>query len=629
MSDNSSLHENPSDEQLITSWARISLDFGATGIEVAEADEADTHEPTAQLRQEIQDMIGVIRQAAQANSSEKSTDAVMPSDEELTEEIFQRMLADAENNLDIPDAEKSTGGEEGEKQLEVSEDLVSVTDGPSKQDDASAELLDPEIEREILEATSDDVVKALLLASVDRPEILVYEADAKHVDVFVLTVEVEDDEFVTAQLGEDGVLRPGTNFEEFAAELMEELPTRGGLCATQDSYSYSVPVTTLGEELTLDADSEVAALIELEMPDVPALVAQSLTVGPVDVVPADNGWSLISCDPVSMLHILQNLGKPAIVAESTEYSQHLAFVVPGDNGRNEEPTGDWSEWMNRVVGTPVPHDVDAGAIINLVWGPAKKQTRYLPRESFALDTLWLLPGILPEPLNFVQMNDEIENLTWFYGLDETASKRLRNYVESSDSELGMESVLQLLGLPLELSKVAQGRVDMESIPGHRSLAPHMSVAKVVSESVSAFPNGTDAVSQVQRVLRGRPWIFTADGVAQLGASGLLALAATRKLSRGESARVQAALAILLAGSGVSEIAIGRVYSKLKTSDNRALGVEKKVVSDVPSLVEELDTESEKSPQGGKSKIARNLRNLRHKTKEQTRQQLRKFFGEGK
>ena len=560
----------PTDDQLMTSWARITLDFGDSGFEVSEdvEEEKETPQSADALRSEIERMIGMIRQVAQQNTGDQSgiVDSVAEH-EELTEEIFQKMLQGSEEG-DFPDSENLMSHEEATFSESSDSDSPGQDSDSSLNEDSFEEApntLDPEVEKRALEATTDDIVQALLLASVDRPEVMVYEASEEHVDVFVLVIEDEDGVLHTAQLGEDGKVQAGLEFEEFAAELMEELPVRGGLCASQDSYSCSRPVTVLGEELTVDAYSTVAALVELGMPQIPYLVHNTFVVGAVEVVPADNGWSMISTDPVSLLNLLQNLGKPAIVAEAREGRQHLSFIVPGGQSEQRESKGTWGEWMNQVVGSPVAQDVDAGAVIDLVWGPAKVLTRYIPRKSYAIDTLWTLPGVLPSPLNYVQLNDEVENLAWFYGLEESATRRLRNYVEDADSELGMESVLQLLGLPDELSKVVQGRLSMEEIPGYRHLVPEMSPVETLTESALSYPNGTDSVSQINRALMDRPWIFTADGVVQLGASGILGAVAARRLVQGKSVRTQALLAVLLAGTGATEIALGRTYRKLKNN----------------------------------------------------------------
>lgn len=615
--------EMPTDNQLMTSWARISLDYGDTGIEVAQ-DDADREEPTDQLRREITDMIGVIRQAAQQNSGEIPSWENRERDAELTEEIFQKMLAESEENKNIPEAERDTEDSSARGEgPDTGEDGAQEFEYENLGENLSHQFLNPGLEKEILEASTEDVVQALLLTCIDRPEVIVYEAGENHVDLYVLTIEGTDDLTLTAHLNEEGKIQPGTELEEFAADLMEDLPVRGGLCATQDSYSYSAPVTALGEELVLDADAEVAALIELEPSAVPALVATSLTVGPVELAPADKGWSLISSDPISMVHLLQNLGKPAIVAESTEFTQHLAFVVPGGRQSNSDTSGKISEWMNQVVGQPIPEEIDTGAVINLVWGPPKKQTRYLPRESFAVDTLWFLPGVLPEPLNFVQINDEIENLTWFYGLDESGVKRLRNYVENSDSELGMESVLQLLGLPSELSKVAQGRADMESLPGYRSFAPKLVSAENTDASAFLAEAG-ESMTQISQILRQRPWIFTAEGVAQLSASGLLAFMAARRLYRGEPARLQAIFATVLAGSGISEIVLGRTIAK----SEEAQPSDTSSSNGFPSVVEELDGKRQSLEKERRlSQVSRKLERLMQQTKRGSQSRIRKFFGE--
>lgn len=615
MSDSSSNAEQPlTDDQLMTSWTRITLDFGDPGYEVAAEDLEGDENPSDRLRQEIEEMIGAIRQVAQKNGADEQELATDISDFELTEEIFQKMLEESDTDS-VPEAEQVRADEDSEEpKLET-------------ELDADQEI-NAEFEKRVTEATTDDVVQALLLAAVDLPEIMVYEADGQHVDVYVLTIELENDIFVTAHLGDDSKIRPGTDIEEFTSQLLDELPARGGLCADQQSYSFTAPVTALGEDFTVDADAQVAALIELEMPEIPVLVAQTFVTSPVEVAPADNGWSLVHTDPFSMVNLLQNLQKPAIVAESTGTHHHLAFITP--DSKDDAAASDsvqWSEWVNKVVGDPQPQRNQDGHVIDLVWGPAKVQTRYLPQGSFAIDTLWMLPGVLPEPLNFVQMSDQIENLTWFYGLDESGARRLRNYVEDSQSELGMESVLQLLQIPDELSKIAQGRLDIENLPGHRSLLPSMNSLQTLRESVAAYPNGTDAMSRASRALLNRPWVFTADGVAQLGVSGLLAAMASRRFQRGESARTPAVLAALFASVGITEFAIGRAYKNFQQKNFAGLSSQSGLDSEASSLMDELHENYEAQNVRGTETFMQQVERLSEKAKQKSWKQLKRFFGE--
>ncbi len=579
------------DDQFITSWARISLDYGQAGFDLADLqpEPEEAGEPADRLRLEIEQMIGMIRQAGQ--DTEHDSKEVVDQDDpllarikgmDLSVDLLEKMLTQQiKETGSIPEAERL---EENSLSLdlELDTDDVSTVNLPTVEQEESISASEPapddlndlhsadqdldltsEFDQRVREATSDDVVQSLLLASLDLPEVLVYESDEQHVDVYVLCIQ-EDDQLLTARLNDQGKLETGIDFEEFASELMSELPTRGGLCAGEDSYRYSAPVTVLGEELSLDADSRIAALIELELPEVPLLVADTLVATPVGAVPADNGWSLISTDPVSMLNLLQKLAKPAIVAESNGVNHHLSFIVPGQSAQpaqSSQPAR--SQWMHRVVGDPNPKSTDSGAVIDLVWGAPKTITRYLPQNSYALETLWALPGVLPDPLNYVRINDEIENLTWVYGLDESTAKRLRNYVESSDSELGMESVLQLLALPDELAKIALGTLDLETLNGYRVFTPDMSLGRAMTESALAYPNGRDSFSALNRELIERPWIFAVDGMVQLTASSALALWAARRKARGDSSKVAAMGAVALLGSGVTELALSRAYRKLK------------------------------------------------------------------
>ncbi|GAA1742979.1 hypothetical protein HF984_08910 [Rothia terrae] len=627
--------------QFETSWARISLDFGPLGYELVEEVVEDTQNPADVIRQEIQQMISALKsvQGLPSESDIQKLDHV-----DLTAELFEKLCET--KNVDELAALLDDDSEEVQTAQDVAEahdqsEQMSEPPTVASADDSETELseeerIDQELERRITEATSDDVVKELLLASVDMPQLMVYEADENHVEVYVLCTEA-DEELLTVEVNEKGELSQGAPFELFAAELIEKLSTRGGICADQQSYTVSAPVTEIGEEMTLNADAKVSALIEIEMGELALHIAQVALLNPIDAAPTDHGWTLVTSDAVSVLSLVSYLQRPCVVAAVTENSHHLSFIFPGSSSPVAAPEydeGTWGDWMQKVVGVP-GDDTESGVVIDLVWGVPKVLTRHVPQRSVALDTLWLLPGMLPEPLNFVRMNDEIDNLTWVYGLDDPTSKRLRNYVENYESDLGMESVLQLLGHTDDLAKVAEGRADISTFTGFKSFAPDMSTMKAIAESVTSYPSGDSALATAQRAAMDRPWILTVDGAAQLGASGVLAFIAARRRAQGNPARGTSFASAALASSGLTELIVARTFNRLQklraeqdAADDRAN--DKMLTKYLGEVTGETPTDSIRKALDSTAwgaKAHRKASQAKGKAKDGAKKYLRKFFGQ--
>lgn len=640
-----------------TSWARISLDFGPRGYELAEEIAAESQkaqgDPAERIRREIQQMIEAVRGGAQNLAS---ADEVQKLDDmELTAEIFEQLcqgqtpediaaLAESEEPADSCEALTDTDTDtdaRADSQHSTDSEPTSDTEGSddsadslathiSDEEDNEHARAEAEMERRITEATAEDVVRELLLAAVDLPQLLVYESDETTVDVYVLCIH-DGDELLTAEVDEDGTITTGQNFELFAADLMELLPTRGGICADQESYTVSAPVTEIGEELTVDADARCAALVEISMNELASQIGQVAVLNPVETAPARDGWVLLTSDAVSMVSLLSQLQRPSLVVSSTESSHQLSFLLP-QGVESEYEEGSVGRWMQQVVGTP--SDDDSGLVIDLFWGSPKVLTRYIPQGSVALDALWLLPGMLPEPLNYVRINDEIENLTWLYNLDGTEAKRLRNYIEDTASDTSMESVLQLLGHTIDVARVADDRADISMMPGYRSFEPDASAAQPLVEAVAEAKEGKGNSQELTKELTKRPWLFVADSAAQLGASGVLAVLAARKHARGDSARGVAFASAALASVGVTELVVARAFNKLQKQQQKADAREARK-SQIPKYlnapvepttrVERVRQAFETSELG--SKVQRLGQVAKRRTKSKAQKFLRKFLGD--
>ncbi|MDO4898338.1 MAG: hypothetical protein Q3965_03420 [Rothia sp. (in: high G+C Gram-positive bacteria)] len=606
-------------------WARIQLDFGPSGIELENLEPGegiDENTPEARLRRELEQMIGAIAQAHAAKTTPALGEDDLAEMESLLNEPGKLESMVEQVLREEQEAEKTQ--QDGGAQL-AEEELVG--DPEEVDEDAAREAqerarLDAEIEQRISETTAEDVVNALMLASIDMGEVLVHEVSEDNVNLYVLC-QAEDENLSTVHMSDSGEISVGQPFDIFVDALLEQLPVRGGICADQYSYSVGAPVTALGEELALSNDGTAAALVELQMAEIPAFIGQAPLVGPIAAAPADNGWSLITGDPVSLVNLLSIMNVPSIVAETAEGMQHLAFVFPGSSPAYEE--GTVGQWMSKVVGSP--DDTDLGSVLEFAWGAPKKMTRYVPRESAVLDYLWLLPGVLPEPLHDIRAAEETDNLTWLYGLDEQTSKRFANYVNDATSETGMESAVQVLSLPEELVKIASGAGDMQEFVGYREFTPEMTGMDLLKESVTAYPNGSDTFSAVSRELMRRPWLVTADGAAQLGAAGAFALWAARRAARGDNPRAAIVAAAALGASGSAELVLARVLRRLKAINF----VQESATGQQPvSLMEELEAQLQPPAETAEGKqmpkVLRNAKALGQRAKDSAEGKLRRFFG---
>lgn len=631
MSDFSIEDLEPSEPQML--WVRVQLDFGPTGIELEDVEthatpDEDPDSPEARLRRELEQMVGAIQQARGATNNALGEQDLAELENLLKEpgaleDMFEKVLTEHRENEGETPSESDTAPaqiQDNEQPNATADDLDFFELEKAEQEAEERQRLDAEIEQRIVETTADDVINALMLASIDSTEVMVHETTQESVILYVLC-ESDGQSLTTVHMQEDGSVEPGQPFDVFVDDLLEQLPVRGAICADQFSYSFSAPVTALGEELALSNDGTVAALVELPMTEIPTYIGQTPLAGPIEAAPADNGWSLITGDPVSLLNLLSLMRVPSIVAETSEGLQHLAFVFPGSSQLLEE--GSVGEWMTKVVGSP--DDSDVGSILEFAWGAPKILTRYIPRNSAVLDYLWLLPGVLPEPLHEIRAAEEIDNLAWLYGLDEQTSKRLANYVNDMTSEIGLESVIQVLQLPEELSNVAASEGSMQDYVGYREFTPEMTGMDLLKQTVTAYPNGSGPLNAVARELMARPWLVAADGAAALGAAGAFALWAARRAARGDNPKAALIAAAALGASGSAELVMASIYSKLKN-----VNFVQDTAPQAPSLMEELKAQVEGTDTAKISppepKVLRKAKQVGQRVSDATRQGLKKFFG---
>lgn len=427
-----------------------------------------------------------------------------------------------------------------------------------------------------------------------RSEVTVYEIADDRLQLYILCEQGEpgtEVELRTVHANQQGELLTGVPLDAFIEELVESFPAQE-VQWVLDGSSFLHEATFFDglDQLTLDPAGRCAALVELPMSDLPVYMRPEIIAGEVQAAPADKGWSLLHADSLTLGRLLQAMNVAAIVAEKTFFAQNLSFVVPSGGGQKPVEGAAVSEWVSRALGTP--DTAHAGAVLTFGWSPSAKCGAVSPPfESPAGDMLWSLPGRLPDAYQDIVSGDNLDQLIWLYGLEGQAARRLTNYVMDGASAEGLESALHALELPEELLKVVEGSVLLTDFVGYKEFGPQMSGLGRLKESVTAYPNGTDALSAVSRELIRRPWLATADSLVQLGASGALALWATRRLAQGQSARGAAVAAAALGASGATELVIARAYRKLH---QKQADLHEPIEAPHLSLIDELQAQTQQT-----------------------------------
>lgn len=458
------------------------------------------------------------------------------------------------------------------------------------------------------------------------PEVTAVETAQGHAQVYFLCESIPGVPLPRTVLAHsDGRLRAGRPLNVVYRELCETFPGleqhTGGL---EIDYLHLANFSQGTDVVALDPQGISAALVEASMADVAGHMKPTVFSGTVQAAPADRGWSLITADSRTLAALLQELNVPSIIAEHTFFAQNLAFVLPADS--TVPVRGSAADWASKVMGTPDTPLM--GTVLTFSWSPVKK----VLSDSFQPTTdvgnlIWDMPGRLPDPYQELAARENLEQLTWFYGLDERTANRLANYVLDCGSTDGLESTIHALELPDELLKVLTGAVTLDEFVGYREFTPDTTGLGRLKQAVTAYPNGTDPVSSVSREILQRSWLMKADAAAQLGASGALALWAARRVSQGRSGRAAMVAAATLGALGATELVIARAHEKLNYQQQVPV---QNFTARPLSLTEELRAQHAVSAGRAEEptvpKFLRNAKKLGAQAGEQTRVKLGRFFG---
>ncbi|PLC12557.1 hypothetical protein AUQ48_10400 [Kocuria flava] len=328
-----------------------------------------------------------------------------------------------------------------------------------------------------------------------------------------------------ARAAEDGTVEPGCTLDELSADLARQ--TGRGLQAEHPGLRRVL-------------------LVRLDAPELPVLAALSQT-GFTAV--SRHGWSVVVFDDeVDYWAVRTGLGEPAVVLSSDGATRSAEVLLAGED----------------------PADVTdleaADAVCALEWGPEWRPAggpagtgRGTPAARFQDDLVRLCAAGTSEL--------QVESVASVFDLDPAETNRLRNYVAGDSTELVLESVLQLLGLPVLAAKVVEGRRELAELEDAEHYAP-TGVGPAVLRAMTIAPTGDGLLDRCRRALVHRPGLVLAVAGAETAVGVGLAGAARRG---GAGARVLGTLSAALLADAAAEGAWWAALRAARRERARAAG----------------------------------------------------------
>jgi hypothetical protein len=159
---------------------------------------------------------------------------------------------------------------------------------------------------------------------------------------------------------------------------------------------------------------------------------------------------------------------------------------------------------------------------------------------------------------------QIESVASVFDLDPAETNRLRNYVRGGSTDLVLESVLQLVGLPVLAAKVVEGRRTAAELEDAEHYEP-TAVGPALLRGMTIAPTGDGLLARYQRALVRRPELLLALAGAETALGVGLAGAARRG---GAGARVLGTLSAALLADAAAESAY---YAALRSARRQRTG----------------------------------------------------------
>lgn len=466
------------DEQLpglpgyVPLWVRLALDYGENSADVtgdlvysSESDEPAVDDVAAtllRLIREARSMRGIDRDSAADSWQDRSRVDRIAADLESEEWTVDKLsgLWDSAPAPSDPDESVSPerSGEGGETEPRGEE--------PS---DRNLELEEKIQRRRIMarSTTDEELIAALIEATAGDSELIAYELGETQVQLHVLCA-VDPEGYLNVLEVADGTLSLGAPIEDYVAQLVEKLPVTGAAMEGEATEWEALPGTV--QELEFYVDGDAAMLVDLPIDMITGLLLAYLPAGTRQVVAAPAGeWTLISADPVDLMALLGLLSCNALIVEGNVNQQHL--VVCEEPAL--EPYSD-DEWYLEAFGEPRESIVE-----EFRWQRVPKRlNRAFSVEELARydglleDLLAGLPGTAPEltgskifGFDEEELAQSIANVMALFGVEaeSTTGRRLNAYLRDTSNTLALESVLQLLDVPIELALVPTAGFDVASI----------------------------------------------------------------------------------------------------------------------------------------------------------------------
>ena len=466
------------DEQLpglpgyVPLWVRLALDYGENSADVtgdlvysSESDEPAVDDVAAtllRLIREARSMRGIDRDSAADSWQDRSRVDRIAADLESEEWTVDKLsgLWDSAPAPSDPDESVSPerSGEDGETEPRGEE--------PS---DRNLELEEKIQRRRIMarSTTDEELIAALIEATAGDSELIAYELGETQVQLHVLCA-VDPEGYLNVLEVADGTLSLGAPIEDYVAQLVEKLPVTGAAMEGEATEWEALPGTV--QELEFYVDGDAAMLVDLPIDMITGLLLAYLPAGTRQVVAAPAGeWTLISADPVDLMALLGLLSCNALIVEGNVNQQHL--VVCEEPAL--EPYSD-DEWYLEAFGEPRESIME-----EFRWQRVPKRlNRAFSVEELARydglleDLLAGLPGTAPELAgskifgsNEEELAQSIANVMAMFGVEaeSTTGRRLNAYLRDTSNTLALESVLQLLDVPIELALVPTAGFDVASI----------------------------------------------------------------------------------------------------------------------------------------------------------------------
>ncbi len=252
--------------------------------------------------------------------------------------------------------------------------------------------------------------------------------------------------------------------------------------------------------------ARVAVLVHADTPELPFLA--NLVDASFTAV-TRNGWAVIlpddDMDPAFIAAV--HPGEMCIAISSDGAERSLTVYPRTDSDRDEE--------------AELNHQIEMGGIATLRWEA---------EHSDIADILGGEGDSTPQRQVTTDVERDtkvaVEAIASICSLDAAATARLENYAATPSSGLLLESVLQLLDVPVVAAKLVESERSVEDMEDARRYEPKALGLSLV-DAITTEPSGNDLVSRVQRVYFRHPEILLAVGGAELVAGSTLAALARR------------------------------------------------------------------------------------------------------